>query len=258
MLAKIELIRLLKRWEIYVALLIGFAMIIIQAITIYPENANFMNSAYIHLTGFDFTGAGSNLYYFILPIMSGLAATSIYSEDKHQGLLNFILMRKSKRVYLRINLMISFLVGGFVGAIPLIVEGAYFFTRYSTTNVPADLFSAGGWVHNWFYTSPMSFWWMSILIVFLYSGLFSILGIACSYVAKRKKVEMAFPFLVVAASFLISNYAGIDNLGITYILPPTFSNDYVGSQYFLIGIFLLGLLSVLLVTAFEGKRDEVD
>lgn len=138
MLGKIELIRLLKWWGFYVALAIGLWIIILQAVTIYPDNANFINNAYLHLTGFDDTGVGTNLYYLVLPIMSGLAASSVYSEDLHGNLLKFILRRVNFKQYIRKTLGTGFIVGGIVGALPLLLEGGYFFTKYSTAKLPTS------------------------------------------------------------------------------------------------------------------------
>ncbi len=262
MLGRIELMRLLKRWELYAALIIGFGMIILQAITIYPDNANFINNAYLHLTGFDGTGVGSNLYYLVLPIMSGLAASSIYSEDMHGNLLKFILRRVALKQYIRKTLAMGFLVGGIVGALPLLVEGGYFFTKYSTAKLPVSpditLIDKTGWGYHWFMSSPMSYWLFSILITFAFSGLFSLIGIVSSFYIKKKTIEMAVPFIFTMVTFLVANFSGWDPISIPYILPPTFSNDYKNGQYYLLFWFAVGMVSVFVATFYKERQDALD
>ncbi|WP_412989256.1 hypothetical protein ACLJJ6_09745 [Pediococcus siamensis] len=262
MLKRVELIRLLKRWELYVALAIGFAMIILQAVTIYPDNANFINNAYLHLTGFDGTGIGSNLYYMVLPIMSSLAASSIYSEDKHGKVLNFVLMRTTSRQYMHTTLTTGFVTGGLVGALPLLLEGSYFFTRYSTAKLPVSqdlmLIDKAGWGYHWFMQSPMSYWLFSILITFAFSGLFSLIGIVSSFYIKKKTIEMAVPFIFTMVTFFVANFSGWDPISIPYILPPTFSNDYKNGQYYLLFWFVVGMVIVFVATFYKERQDGLD
>ncbi len=262
MLLKKECHRLFFRWQTWVALLIEFLIIITQAITINPANANFTNNAFLHLTGFDGTGLGSRFYYFILPLTCALAAGSTFQEDKQTHFLKAILARRPTYKYLVTTLTSSFLVGGIIGCLPLIIEGCHFFLHYSVKRLPEHFelmpIAKGGWGYPIFSTHPLLFWLITIIIIFIFSGLFSLISLCASYYELRKGIEIVIPFGIVFISLLLSNLLNISEISITYLITPTFSNDYPYSFYALIGYFLLGIGTVALLTWRKSKKDVFD
>ncbi|GFZ26851.1 hypothetical protein [Lactobacillus corticis] len=243
-----QIFRLLKRWQFWLAEAIGIGVVVIQAKTISNSNANFINSAYVHLTGFDYSGLGSRLYYLIVPLMCGLVAGSTYKEDKQDNMLEIIASKSSFSRYLRSVVISSFLVAGMVAVIPLIIEGIYFFTKYSTNPLPANYeltpISKVGWGYHLFLSNPILFWLLCLGILFVFAGFFGLIALAASAFNLKYGLEALVPFIFCFVLLLLRDITGNEGISVVSILTPTFSNDYPNLLGWIIGyalIFVLGL-----------------
>ena len=254
-----QLIRISRRWQTWIALLIGLAMIVIQAMTISKANTNFINSAYVHLTGFDYTGMGSRSYFVILPLLSALAAGSTNSEDKKQRFLSMQLSRETPQKYLADINLSAFIAGGLLGIIPLILEGCYYFSKYSLRPLPKHYelspIASNGWGAGLFFSHPFLFWLLCLLIIFVFSGLFSLIATASAAFRIPYGMEIVIPFLISIASSLARDLTGFEGLSITSIITPTFSNNYRSTFPSLFIYPALILLGVILVDRWRVHHD---
>ncbi|MBP2058366.1 hypothetical protein J2Z60_001545 [Lactobacillus colini] len=185
MIFKIEMKRLFFRWQTIAAMLLGIIIVIIQVKTINHVNAFWYNNAFAHMIGYDNSGLGSQLYCLLLPLMCGLSGSSILEEDKKNSMMAAIIIRCDKRKYLKSTLLSSFLIGGIIGILPLVIEGIIYFSQYKVTTLPANpefyLIDKEGWGYHLFSTNPLIFWFIYLGIIFIFSGFFSQLGLVSSY-----------------------------------------------------------------------------
>lgn len=260
MLIKKQIKRICLRWQTLLAVLIGLLVVVIQALTINQVNATRgVNNAFLHLTGFDFSGSGTTIYYLILPLMCGLAASSTYQEDKRNHRLSQLLSRRTQRQYLFSTTASSFIVGGLVGILPLLVEAGYFFINFQVTNAPTgrdyQIISPAGWGYNLFIHNTLLFWLCTILITFVFSGLFSLMGLVSSYFEIHSGVETIIPFVISFITLLAANLTGEVETSLYYVLTPTYSNGYSYTQWVLLGYLLVILLAVFGLTWRQSKQD---
>ncbi|WEV51781.1 hypothetical protein OZX69_03530 [Lactobacillus sp. ESL0731] len=259
MLLRKQVQRLFFRWQTWLAILIGLIIIVIQALTINKVNANAANNAFLHLTGFDFSGAGTTIYYLILPLMCGLAASSTLQEDKKDHRLNELLTRVTKRKYLCTTLISSFIVGGLVGVLPLLIESCYFFLNYHVTNVPKgrdfQIIDPNGCGYSLFIRNTLAFWLCTIVIAFVFSGLFSMIGIVTSYYNIHNGIELIMPFVLAFATIVVADLTGEVEASLYWVLTPTFSNTYSNGIYFILGYFVLITGLIALLTWKESTKD---
>lgn len=257
---KQEILRLIRSLRFWLALLCGFILIFIQSFTIMKANANFINSAYLHLTGFDATGLGSRLYYLIIPLTAALAAGSSYEYDKNHNLTFAAITRIKLTKYLKAKLVSAFLVGGAVASLPLFSEGCYFFIRNSTKAMSANFellpIAKNGWGFKLFISHPIIFWLITLLIVFLFAGLFAMLAVTASYFEIRSGVEVIIPFILTTITMILRDFLGQEWLSIPSIMTPTFSNDYSGTLVAIIGYLIILFLVVFGLTYRRVKQDD--
>ncbi|MCI6271001.1 MAG: hypothetical protein SPF31_02125 [Lactobacillus delbrueckii] len=245
---KQQLIRLSKRWQGWLALAIGFAIIFLQARTISSANAHFINSAYVHLTGFDYTGLGSRSYYVILPLTAALSAGSTIAEDKKQHFREMQLSRFPLNKYFASCSASSFIFAGLIAILPLICEGIFFFSQYSLAPLSRKYeltpINPGGWSADLFYTHPIVFWLLGLLIVFIFAGLLSQLSLIASAFGLRNGLEVIVPFAITLTSSILRDFSGFEPLSIPSIITPTFSNEY---PFTVFGLIVYPILIIAIV-----------
>lgn len=257
---KIILKRLCLQWQVWVALVVGIGLVVWQSATIFHANAYFINSAYMHLTGFDSTGMGTRLYTTILPLIAATAG-GVFETDKVSGMDNMSIVRKNRSSYYWSTLGSSFLVGGFIGTIPLVLEGIYYFSKFSIKPISANFelmpIDKIGWGYSLFLHHPILFWLLSLLIIFLFSGLFANIAVVTSYFEIKKGIEYIVPFLIVFVSAIARDVLGEEWLGIPSILTPTFSNGFIGTCYAIVGYLIIGIGCVLFLTLRKLNNDDI-
>lgn len=261
MLFKIEMRRLLFRWQTMVALLLGLVIVVIQAKTINPINANWYNNAFAHMIGYDNSGLGSQLYSVLLPLICGLTGASILEEDKKNTMMAPIIARSNKRKYLKSTLLSSFLAGGIAGIFPLIIEGVIYFSQYKITTLPVNpefyLIDKVGWGYHLFSTYPFVFWVIYLLIVFMFGGFFAQLGLVSAYFPIYKGVETIIPLLIVILSTILGDLSGFLNLSLSQLIIPNYANWNSNSWLWIIGYYLTFTLVILGLTWENLHNDSI-
>ena len=259
MLFKIEMKRLILRWQTIVALLLGLVIVVIQAKTINHVNAFWYNNAFAHMIGYDNSGLGSQLYSVLLPLMCGLAGASIIEEDKKNRMITSIVVRSNKRKYLKNTILSGFLIGGIVGIFPLIIEGIIYFSRYKVTTLPSHpefyLIGRDGWGYQLFSTYPFVFWTIYLVIIFIFSGFFAQLGLVSAYFPIHRGVETIFPLLIVILSTILGNLSGYQNLALSQLIVPNYANWYSDGWLWIIGYWVI-LTVIIFGLTWENYRND--
>lgn len=261
MLFKIEMKRLILRWQMIVAILLGLVIVVIQAKTINPINANWYNNAFAHMIGYDNSGLGSQLYSVLLPLMCGLAGASLIQEDKKNTMVASIVVRSDKRKYLTNTLLSSFLIGGIVGIFPLIIEGIVYFSRYKIAILPTKpefyLIDKEGWGYHLFSTYPFVFWIVYLMIIFIFSGFFAQLGLVSAYFPIYKGVETIIPLVIVILSTILGDLSGVLNLSLSQLIIPNYANWNSNSWLWIIGYYLTFALVIFGLTWENLHNDSI-
>ncbi|WP_317637099.1 hypothetical protein [Lactobacillus xylocopicola] len=140
--------------------------------------------------------------------MCGLAASSTFQIDQHSHLLDSILAKQTQREYLLSTTASSFVVGGTVGVLPLLVEAAYFFAKYGlakrSIGAGVQLLKPTGWGDGLFAHHALLFLLCVILITFIFGGVYGLTGLVASYYDIPNGFEMVVPFALSCATWLLA------------------------------------------------------
>lgn len=257
-LVKLQMKQLLKRKQFYIGLLIGFCMIWLQYTTLDKTTAMTSNSAYLHLTGIEYTGMGTKLYAWIVPIMVGIVASSTYNEAKNSGMMNHILVRMKNKYFLKSTIISSFLLGGLVGIIPLVVEGIILFIQYpmGAMNPNAEIIpiSPDNWGYSMFVDWPFVYWLVFLVIMFIFSGLFALMGIVASYFNIKLYVETLVPFIIAFLLMLIDTIFRI-HIRLGALIIPVFRSDAGNFIIYLCLSIICYSAVIWLLTKRQSKMD---
>lgn len=155
-------------------------------------------------------GSATDLYLFILPFLAALVGGSVYAKERLSGRLSELVVRTGRMAAMRTSLCSGFLLGGVGGTLPLLLNMIYAFIRTPhMTFIDGTPSTAKGLVPNvyvliqgdaWLYPlyayNQILFVIVTVLLIFLYSGLFATIAVGSSFFIRRKNVEIAVPFVL--------------------------------------------------------------
>lgn len=156
-----------------------------------------------------------SLYTLLLPILACIPYGDSLFLDKKEGYRNYVLTRVSKKNYLIAKLIATFLSAGSVVCIPLIIN--FYLTSFampllipesSATTFP--IFSNSMW-SELFYKTPLLYIGLYLIIIFMYAGLFGMLGVMLSSFVKNRFVVILLPFMVLSFLNLSISYSTLYN-----------------------------------------------
>ncbi len=192
---KIEFNRLLKAWSFWVSIGLGLLLSISQYIMnplnvvkyldVYKKLNNPMitpHSVFNNWIGGEASSFQHYIFFMIIPILCVMPwSTSLYTDIK-SGLVKNYFTRASKLKYFTSKYIITFLTGGIVIAMPLLLN-----LYLSSITLPSILPEASMGTYGvgtraiWsslFYTHPYIYCYCYILLIFIFSGLISTTALA--------------------------------------------------------------------------------
>lgn len=227
---KFELKRSIRTPGFYIALLIGSIIAIadwctyalkfsrhIYTIAQFETAKNPMSyPAYVYES---WIGGGdskfSELFFLILPLLVVMPyATSFYSDNK-SNFINFICTRTRQKSYFRAKFFATFLTGGMVAILPLILNFLLCATVLPCVlpQIAAgrSLMRPNSTFSNIYYNHPLIYVIFSILIIFVFAGTLAVLALSVVFYAKYIYSVMLFPFVlclvIMSGADLLERYA---------------------------------------------------
>lgn len=139
---------------------------------------NSPNSSYINNLLVDPIASAGHIFYVVAPLMVALANSWSLGTEMKSGYTNLVLMRESRGTYLSTKWLATFVAGGVVCAVPLVVSfiisccflPAYPIDVFDWTYVPMDYSRFMG---SLFYENPMLFTVVRIALDFVMAGIWS-------------------------------------------------------------------------------------
>ncbi len=272
---KYELKRLFSRKEFFIVMVIAFFYIsvdfIYHSVMLINSPLFELPSAYQMWILYNKVGGqwGQVFVFFLIPLFAAIPYSDSYLEDKKTGVINFIVTRCDKRLYLFCKGIAVFFSGFIVVFTPLLIDqllclcllpvyspsenvvnhptyNAYQFL--STVQFP-KLHSINPYLHNLFY----------MLLNGVCAGVIALVSYSISFFRKMNRylvVILVFLFYLIEniAGRLISSSTTFSIFNYLYILP--FSSEITNYLYFL--IFMLVLIFVsLFIIKLECSKDDV-
>lgn len=218
-LLKTEFYKMTHNKYFIISLLIGILLTVISAITMVLQyfqmleydqlsldQLGYMQNPYIpiqtlynHWIGGEFSSLTYSLFYLLLPILASVPyGWSIFDEIKN-GTIRNVLIRVNRIKYFWGKYFITFLSGGITVTLPLIINILLvsLFIPAIKPDVCYDIyygvFQPDIW-SNLFYTKPLIYLLLFLILNFLFSGLFATFSLAISFGLRNKIAVMLFPF----------------------------------------------------------------
>lgn len=202
------------------------------------------------------------MFTMMLPLLASMPYGDSLYQDSKDGYMNNIVTRIEKKAYLIAKLIASFIAGGIVVIIPVIMN-LYLTSLIIPTLIPEPtamtfpISSRNMWCEL-FYSNPLLYIVCFLIIIFMYAGIFSIMGLALSTYVKNRFAILVFSFIAVYFISYILEYLAIvfERYELLNFLPYNFLRlDQPGKNSF-VAIILEGFLILACTLIIYFRKEE--
>lgn len=226
---KIELERAFRSKGMTLALLIGYAIVVIHAIKVVYPTSNMILQWYdgsahtnihtIYDTSFlmEHNTPYREIFIYLLPILATLPFGITYLTDRKKGYIKNVCTRCKKTHYLLAKYIAVFVSGGVTVALPIILG-----LIIAASMLPAVEpvlggnygLIGGGMLGSLFYTHPLLYYFVYILLYFLHGGAYATIALAVSHIFEYSFFVLIMPFAVYYGLGVISPYTVTKTFGL--------------------------------------------
>lgn len=276
---KMEIKKVLKGKLFWLVIIFAVVLTVLSAVyAIQLKNRNFEilnkygynllyainDNTYSNTVYRDYTSITPAMFYRFIPLICVLAYGWSYSSDVRSGYIKSIITRTSKLKYLISKYFATFISGGLVVLIPILVNIltlACFmpfrmpsvFDSIYYSELPAFAFA------NLFYKAPALYMVIILIFHFILGGLFATFAMAVSMFTTNKYIVTLFPFVF---SFLYSYVCSVFlNNFFWGEMDPLYLIDGLSGTYRVLEYLILVYGVFLILTAgtifFKGMKKDV-
>lgn len=210
------------------------------------------------ISSFGFTG-----FFYLLPLLAALPYGWSYFQEKQSGYAGMIAMRAGRKNYFLAKFAATFLSGGLVIFIPLVVN-----LLAVACFVPARLpliihrtyygVEYGSMWAELFYTHPLIFVFMYLVLDFVFAGFFACLCMTVAFFSRNSLAVILLPYLSILFLHhcrLFTQYTNVDEISPLYYLHSTCLTNFVNGWIVLGEGVLLAVLTLGIVLGIGAKRE---
>lgn len=267
---KIELTRALKSKTMLLSLIIGTLITLSHVLIYIIPVSNFIDQALsynkaMYSVPSVFAGwignAGysmqSFLFYMLLPILVTIPFGDSFFADNKSGYIKNVLIRVKKKKYYLSKYIATFISGGLVIVIPLLINlivSSMFLPSHLPQVISGYPIGAASMWSKIFYTHPYVYIFSYLLIDFIFSGLIATIALSISLISEYRFSVVFMPFLI-----YLFIYSILSSLGLSKFVPFYFLQFGYGMSSF-ITIVIQGLiLAAITSTTFliKGVKEDI-
>lgn len=215
-------------------------------------------SCYQMWMGADAYNLQSFLLAALLPVLAVLPYGASYYEDVKGGYIKNVYIRSKRKNYLLAKYAAVFLSGGSVGCIPLVISFLLSSAAYPMLTPQATTFAyplhQSSMMGELFYTHPLCYIGIYIMINFIYGGLFAVLALVFSFFTEHKYIVLTFPFIIHLFIYSASNLSGAISISGIYFLQPGYS---ASSGIYVFGEMILLFVVTAVIYFWKGMKDDI-
>ena len=254
------------------ALLVGCALSIWHVITVimpisegqnYELSANAIDDLYVPISLFS-TWMGNELFpiqsyifYLILPLLAVLPFGSSFFEDIKSGYIINVCTRVEKKIYFKAKYLAVFLSGGVAVVAPLLLNlvlSSMFMPAFIPDNGTVGTISPTTMVYEVFFTHPLIYVLMFIVIDFIFAGVIATLALSYTYFTEHRFGVMIVPFVFHFFIYSLTNLIDKTDYSLFFMLNGGANNNYL-PMYIL--YFLLFFALSYVIFMWKGKKQDV-
>ena len=254
------------------ALLVGCALSIWHVITVimpisegqnYELSANAIDDLYVPISLFS-TWMGNELFpiqsyifYLILPLLAVLPFGSSFFEDIKSGYIINVCTRVEKKIYFKAKYLAVFLSGGVTVVAPLLLNlvlSSMFMPAFIPDNGTVGTISPTTMAYEVFFTHPLVYVLMLIVIDFIFAGVIATLALSYTYFTEHRFGVMIVPFVFYFFIYSLTNLIDKTDYSLFFMLNGGANNNYL-PVYIL--YFLLFFALSYVIFMWKGKKQDV-
>lgn len=162
------------------------------------------NSLYNTWIGGECGSLGFTLFYTFLPLLAVIPYGWSYAMERKTGYAKMVQIRAGRISYFGAKYIATFLTGGVVIVVPLIFN-LLFVACFVPAIQPTWIYSVYYPYHYgaiWsylFFTQPIIFEILYLILVFIFAGLFSVMGFAVSFYTNKRVMAVLVPYFLILA-----------------------------------------------------------
>ena len=254
------------------ALLVGCALSIWHVITVimpisegqnYELSANAIDDLYVPISlystwmGNELFPIQSYIFYLILPLLAVLPFGSSFFEDIKSGYIINVCTRVEKKIYFKAKYLAVFLSGGVAVVAPLLLNlvlSSMFMPAFVPDNGTVGTISPTTMAYEVFFTHPLIYVLMLIVIDFIFAGVIATLVLSYTYFTEHRFGVMIVPFVFYFFIYSLTNLIDKTDYSLFFMLNGGANNNYL-PVYIL--YFLLFFILSYVIFMWKGKKQDV-
>jgi hypothetical protein len=254
------------------ALLVGCALSIWHVITVimpisegqnYELSANAIDDLYVPISlystwmGNELFPIQSYIFYLILPLLAVLPFGSSFFEDIKSGYIINVCTRVEKKIYFKAKYLAVFLSGGVAVVAPLLLNlvlSSMFMPAFIPDNGTVGTISPTTMAYEVFFTHPLIYVLMLIVIDFIFAGVIATLVLSYTYFTEHRFGVMIVPFVFYFFIYSLTNLIDKTDYSLFFMLNGGANNNYL-PVYIL--YFLLFFILSYVIFMWKGKKQDV-
>lgn len=252
---RIEWQRMIRGRLLYVALGVGLAIAVMQIIMeVYPRAVDPLrdysgrigepDSLYLYCMCMFTSSLYNEIFITVFPILAMMPYALTYHMDVRSGYVKNVYTRTKKINYLAAKYIVMFVSAGLTVVIPNVVN-----IIISACMLPAlnpirngNFASAGIFMHDIYFTKPMLFIGIYLVINFLYAGAYASTALAASYLVENVFMLSLVPFILWYGMGILST---VTRKMYNFNINPMTMVDIAGNIVYLASVF--GVLAAVLI-----------
>jgi len=254
------------------ALLVGCALSVWHVITVimpisegqnYELSADVIDDLYVPISLFS-TWMGNELFpiqsyifYLIFPLLAVLPFGSSFFEDIKSGYIINVCTRVEKKIYFKAKYLAVFLSGGVAVVAPLLLNlvlSSMFMPAFIPDNGTVGTISPTTMAYEVFFTHPLIYVLMFIVIDFIFAGVIATLALSYTYFTEHRFGVMIVPFVFYFFIYSLTNLIDKTDYSLFFMLNGGANNNYL-PMYIL--YFLLFFALSYVIFMWKGKKQDV-
>lgn len=198
------------------------------------------------------------LFFLILPLLACLPFGTSYFDDYNSGFLKNIYMRISKKEYLLVKYIVTFLSAGIAVILPLMLN------LICSLMLLPNLVPTPAYVQNQvnpmvvfytlFYLYPILYTFIYFVFIFFMAGIFACIGLVASFLTDYKIILLICPFLIQLIIHVVCTIIGKSEYSCVFWQQPGFGVVSLWIVFFYLGI---GFLSTFFIFILKGGKTDV-
>ncbi|WP_085768682.1 hypothetical protein [Levilactobacillus brevis] len=208
----------------------------------------FLDSPYTLWMGITSYQFATMAYFLVLPLLAAMPAAILIRKDINNGFFWQLRIKRSTKEVVLSYTSWSFLLGGLIAAIPLLINFIGYFLVVPNIK-PDNLMNINILVINrntllvaLYYMHPFLHVGLNLFLVFIWGGLFSLFVTASSIFIRNGHFVFTFAFLLQLILLIINAFGMVKNsISPTDFLSETAMGDISGQLTLLLTLFMVTL-----------------